>query len=147
VNGVVWGGRRFTLRNRNSARVDYVLGELYWQCEVGETVAVRDYVSGRDVLSREEGQGEVHWSHSAPMTWQAIATGFGLPLDSPGAKVASAPGGTSLSQTSVVILVVLIVLIFCALGVCGAFGDDDDGNGGGVVGGGFRGGGVYYGGK
>src|SRR5581483_4219138 len=33
-----WRGQRYALRNRSVARVDYVLGEVYWRCAVGEAV-------------------------------------------------------------------------------------------------------------
>lgn len=78
-NVASWHGRSFYLRNDNRARVDYVLGEFYWKVEVGETVRATDYVSGTDVLSREESDGEVQWSYGQVVAWAKIAQAFNLP--------------------------------------------------------------------
>src|SRR5690606_33827013 len=141
---VRWGGRTFRIRNRNSARVDYVLGEVYWKCEVGETTQTMDFVDGKDVLSREESSGEVKWSYSTPVAWPVIATAFGLPVDGPGGKLAAAGGSHSGGATSTawVLFVLIVVLIFCAIG---ALDSDDDGSADGT----FRGGGgiIFVGGK
>jgi hypothetical protein len=141
---VVWGGRVFSLRNQNSARVDYVLGEVYWKCELGETTQVTDFVNGNEVLSREAGDGEANWSYSAPMPWAVIAGGFGLPVGGPGGAGVGggAPtGGTGPGQTAVLIIIVLVILVICMLGACGSCA-----GGGGSSG--YRGGsGVYSGGK
>ena len=139
-----WGGRSFSLRNRNVARVDYVLGEVYWKCEIGETVRVTDLVNGADVLSREESPGEVRWSYSAPVAWAVIAQAFGLRMDSPAAQFAGFGGGPAKSagcaQSMMTLLVVGFVLLLCMVGACGECGDDDDD-------GGFGGGGIFHGGK
>ncbi len=135
---VAWGGRSFSLRNQGEARVEYVLGEVYWKCEVGETTSTMDFINGREVLSREEGASEVKWSYSAPVSWMVLATGFGLPLDGPGGKFRGTPSSsTGGGVQSVVVLIVLVVLLFLILGACGSGGS----------GGGFRGGGVFIGGK
>ena len=159
---IAWGGRGYTIRNRSDARVDYVLGEVYWQVQVGETSYVTDFVNGRDVMSREEGHGEVHYSYSAPVQWSLLAAAFGLPLDGPGASFTVAGGlgaaaglagdssfssfdsdddDAGLGSNIVTIIVILVVLFVCTTGACGAcFGD---GGGGGS----YRGGGIYIGGK
>ncbi len=152
---VGWGGRYFTLRNQNSARLDYVLGELFWKAQIGETSQVMDFINGTDVLSREviEG-GEVKWTYSAQVPWAMIAQAAGLPVDGPGGRFQGASGGGAIaaggsssgcSSTLVLIFIVSIVLIICMLGACGSCA----GGGGGYSSGGtYRGGsGVYYGGK
>ena len=48
-----YANQRYPLRNSGSARVDYVLGEVYWKCAIGETVSVMDFASGGEVISRE----------------------------------------------------------------------------------------------
>ena len=90
-NQVVWGGRAFRYRNATNARVDYVLGEVYWKCAVGETTSGADYVSGSDVLSREESPGEVRWSYAAPVVWAVIAQAFGLSAAAAGGGDAAEP--------------------------------------------------------
>lgn len=159
---IAWGGRLYSLRNRSSARVDYVLGEVYWQVEVGETTHVADFINGKDVISREEGHGEVHYSFSTPIQWSLLAGAFALPLDGPGATfgaawLGAAGGGhfdTSFSDSSasedgeggigntiIGVIAILIVLFVCTTGACGACfgGGDDDSD--------YRGGGIYIGGK
>jgi Domain of unknown function (DUF4178) len=147
-NAVTWGGRHFRLRNRNVARVDYVLGEVYWKCELGEETQVMDFVSGNDVLSREAGSGEANWSYSTPTSWAVIAQAFGLPMQGAGAMVPTAGGGSSggCASSSVLIIIVVLVLLICLLGSCGSC---LGGGGGGSYGGsGIRGGsGVWSGGK
>ncbi len=127
-NSVGWGGRMFSLRNQNSARVEYVLGEVYWKCQVGETTRITDFVNGRDVLGREQGDGEVRWSYSTPVPWAVLAQAFNLPLDSPGARFAGGGGGggvpvaakSGCSSAMFLLIVVAIVLMICMLAACGA---------------------------
>ncbi len=150
-NQVGWGGRVFSLRNQNYARVDYVLGEVFWKASIGETTQAMDFTNGRDVLSREEGGGEVKWSYSSQIPWSVIAQAFGLPMNSPAAQFASSGGGSGLgpgaaagcSSTIVLLFIVGIILLICMLGACGSCG-----SGGGSSSGSSRSGsGVYYGGK
>lgn len=140
---VRWGGRSFSQRNTNMARVDYVLGEVYWKCEVGEETYVSDYVNGNDVVSREEGEGEVRWSHSAAIPWAVIAGAFGLPVQSAGAMTGGGTGGgaSGCASTGLILIIVAMVLLICMLGACGSCA-----GGGGSSG--YRGGsGIYTGGK
>jgi hypothetical protein len=144
-NALMWGGRRFTLRNQSVSRVDYVLGEVYWQCEVGERARVSDFVNGDEVLSREESPGEVRYSYTAPMAWPVIAQAFALPIDGPGARLgagaplAAAAQSGGCGQAAVVILFIGIVLVLCMFS---SFSGCASGTAGG-----YRGGGVYWGGK
>lgn len=142
-----WGERSFNLRNRSRASVEYVLGEVYWKCEVGETTSVTDFTSGQDVLSRESGSGEVHWSYSTPVPWAVLAQGFGLPVDGAGGRMAGGTGaavtkGGGCGATLTILLVIVVILIICALvSQC----DDGSSSGSGTT---YRGGsGVFYGGK
>ncbi|HMR05245.1 MAG TPA: DUF4178 domain-containing protein [Polyangiaceae bacterium] len=139
-----WGGRSFNQRNTNIARVDYVLGEVYWKCDVGETTHVSDFVNGSDVLSREEGAGEVRWSYSATMSWPIIAQAFGLPVGSGGA-VAGGGGAKAAGcgGTALILIIIVMILLICMLGACGSCLGDGGGSSSG-----YRGGsGVYSGGK
>lgn len=133
--GVRFGERLYTSRNQARARVLYVLGEVYWKCQVGETTAVADFEAGEQVLSREEAPGEVHWSLASPLSWAAVAQGFGLPS----AKLRrSAPG---LSSSQILTLIVLAAFVICVgLVILGSL---SSGSSAAV----FRGGGAYYGGK
>lgn len=138
-DSVGWGQRRFRIRNRGTARVDYVLGEVYWQAAIGETTRTSDFVDGNDVLSREESPGEVKWSYSTPVPWAVIAQAFSLPVDGPGGQMMPTLGGGSgrspsgCGNTLLLLIIIGIVLLFCMLG---SFGDGDStyrGGGGGVI--------------
>jgi hypothetical protein len=144
---VAWRGRAFSLRNRNQARVDYVLGEFYWKVRTGETVDAEDYLGGDNaVLGREAGESEVNWSLATAVPWPAVAAAFGLPLGGAGAHVQapSGAGAAKMSPTAVVVIVVLVLLVLLMLIACGSCGDGSSGGGsyGGpvIIGGGSRGG-------
>ena len=142
-------GRTYRMRNQNSARVDYVLGEFYWKVRIGETTQVMDFESGSDVLSREFGQNEVHYSLSPVIPWSAIAAAFNVKRPPPAPAFSaggydddgSSPqvaGGTVI----VLIVVVILVLVFCGMCVCVDGGGSSSGGtsprvGGPVYGGGW----------
>ena len=132
-------GRPFRIRNRNYARVEYVLGEVYWKCMVGETTSVADFTSGRDVLSREGSAAEVRWSFSAPVPRQVLEKAFGLQLKAV-ATGGGGSGGSGMSQTTVALIVVAFILLAC---VASYFDDGSGGSSGGAI----IGGGVFSGGK
>lgn len=138
---ISYQGAHFAHSHVNRVSVQYVLGEVYWKCQVGETTLVGDYKDGDRVLSREQGPGEVRYSLSTPVGWPELAHGFGLPLNSGGGR--NAGGGSSGGMGCgtwfwlIVILAIVCVLIFGA-STCG-----DDGEGGSS----YRGTGVFYGGK
>jgi hypothetical protein len=140
---VRWRRQRYGLRNESAARVESVLGEVFWRCEVGETVSGSDYVLGPNVLSREEGPGEVRWSYAVPVPWPVLATAFGVPRERPGGEV-SAPsmlGGVNAVVMLIVIAVVVVILISALSSGGGFFG------GGGYGSPAYGGSGMYYGGK
>jgi hypothetical protein len=57
-------------------RVDLVLGELYWQVTVGETVQSEDFIAPPAMLSRETNATEETWSLSTYMTAAEVARAF-----------------------------------------------------------------------
>ncbi len=134
---VGWGGRRFRLRNRSAARVDYVLGEVYWKCQVGEATRVMDFVQANDVLSREESPGEVKWSYSTPVAWAVIAQAFQLPLNGPGGKLeGGASGGEQAAGTGTtlfVLIILAVILLFCVFGSLGDGSGSVSRGGGGII--------------
>lgn len=133
--GVSLGELRYAPRNQARARVLYVLGEVYWKCEVGESTAVADFEAGEQVLSREEAPGEVHWSHSSPLPWAAVAQAFGLK----GERVKRSGSGLRASQILPLIIVAAVVLCVALVFLASL----SSGSSAAV----FRGGGAYYGGK
>jgi hypothetical protein len=141
---VRWHGRAFALRNDNQARVEYVLGEFYWQVEVGETVHATDFVAGADVLSREEADGEVNWSYGSPMAWPTVARAFGVAPSAPGPQTFPTTRSTGSSAIGTAATLVILVLVLCCLWAIDAV--DGGGGGGGYSGGGYSGGSGGFGG-
>ena len=137
-------GRRFVQRNDNTAEVRYVLGEVYWKCEVGETVQVTDFVNGDDVLSREALPTEVNWSFCQKQSWPDIAQAFGLPLAAHARRAAASVKAGSGISAGTLIVIVLIVIVLCILMASAPSGTTSV-SGGSV--GSYRGGGVFSGGK
>ncbi|HEY8078870.1 MAG TPA: DUF4178 domain-containing protein, partial [Labilithrix sp.] len=132
------GNIHFRRRNANPARVDFVLGELYWKVEVGETVQAEDYEHGREIVSSERSATEVSWSHGRVVPTQMIQQAFGyVPKASAyGAPVAYGSSGTP-ARTSpglVVLIVIILLVIVFASAAC----DECAGGGGGFSGGGIR---------
>lgn len=139
---VTAGGQRYRHRNSGHARADYVLGEVYWRCEVGETVAVSDFVSGPTVLSREETPGEVRWSRSNPIPWPVLAKAFGVDVSRSRARPSSGGAGVSL-KVVLLLLVAFVVFAYVMQGLRG-LGIVVFSSGGGST---YGGSGTYYGGK
>jgi hypothetical protein len=134
-------GQRFSERSASVARVDYVLGEVFWKCAVGETVKVSDYVLGNQVLSREEAPGEVRWSYSAKVPWPVLSRAFGVVAEKPsGMKAPSIMGGTN----TIVLMVFLVIAFIIVASVLSGGGGGSSYGGGGPV---YGGSGYYYGGK
>lgn len=136
---VVYRGAAYRLRNQSAARVDYVIGEVYWKCEVGEIVDASDYVRGTTVLSREESPGEVRWSASKPVPWPVLARAFGVPLGGEGGQFSTGGFGWQMNAGTVLALIVVVVVVLSLASALGDLG----GSGGAVYGGS----GYYYGGK
>ncbi len=131
-------GRNFQQRNQNEARVDYVLGEVYWKCSVGEVTRVTDYVDGERVLSREMANGEVFYSLSTPSAWPVLAHAFGVVPSTTSAFTGRSPTGRGLAWSNWALgLFIIFGLFVMLLKEC----DSSDG------GSSYRGTGVFYGGK
>jgi hypothetical protein len=129
----------FQRRNANPARVDYVLGELYWKVELGETVQAEDYVHGREVISCERTATEVSWSHGVAVATPVIVQAFGYQPKASAYGAAPAYGGAPTGSSGapvgliIAIIVVVIFLVFAAA-AC-----DACSGGGGSTSGGVRG--------
>ncbi len=150
-NELQYANQRYALRNSGTARVDYVLGEVYWKCAIGETVSVMDFASGGEVISREADRDEVNYSHSRYVRWPKIAAAFGLPINGPGGTGIPGFAGTSGMKAgygTIAAVVALTVMLVIVLAIAASTTGGSD-----VVpifiGGtsGYRGGGTYSGGK
>jgi hypothetical protein len=69
-------GKGFSLKEAVTAVVTYVRGEFYWRVEVGEQAAAADFVSGREMLSREISGSEVNWSFGRQVDPAALDQAF-----------------------------------------------------------------------
>ena len=119
----------FRQRNQNHARVDFVLGEMYWKVEVGETVWAEDYEHGRELVSVEKTANEINWSHGVVIPVQVVSQAFGYVPKASAYGAAPAYGGYSggtsgggSNAMAIVIVVVVLILIFAA-SACGACGE------------------------
>jgi hypothetical protein len=124
-------------RNAQTARVDFVLGELYWKVEVGETVWAEDYENGREIISSEKNANEISWSHGVVVPTAVITQAFGYrPKASVYGAQAAAGGGSTKASPALVIAVILVVLLVFAMASCGSC---LEGGGGSSSSGGVRG--------
>lgn len=74
---VRYDGVEFELYARAHTRVDEVLGEFYWQVQVGERAVAVDYIAPPAMLSKEETKTEETWSLATYMTADAVKAAFG----------------------------------------------------------------------
>jgi hypothetical protein len=122
-------------RNSQQARVDFVLGELYWKVEVGETVWAEDYENGREIISSEKSPTEISWSHGVVIPTQVVTQAFGYqPKVSSYGEPAPAfagftPTGTGTASPGLVIAIIIIVILVFGMAACGACFGDGDGSG------------------
>ena len=117
-------GTQYALQFSYKAETNYVLGEFYWPVELGQTTFNSDFESssGKAILSREEGKGEVTWSHGERIDASVVANAFKMTdkLDrfqrEDAAPVTSLKGigCGSVILVLVVIFVVLIILSTCS---------------------------------
>ena len=145
-----YSNQTFDAANKCLARVDYILGEVYWKCSIGETVSVADFKSGQAIISREHDSNEVNYSHGRSIRWSKIAAAFQLPVNGAGGKGIATGGGSSAGAGcgTVIGVIILVIVLIVVLAIAAA--STGWSSGGGVfIGGGssYRGGGSYSGGK
>lgn len=87
-------GTAYKMRNANRATVDYVLGEFYWKVTVGETVHVEDFTSRGNVLSSEQSDAEINWTHSTPVSVDTVRKAFSVDPS----RILAAPGPKSIDE-------------------------------------------------
>jgi hypothetical protein len=76
-------GRSFRHFSGGRARVDSVLGEVYWEVAVGETVSSDDYIDPPLMLSFESSDGEKLVSLGTYLERGVVKSAFGLAQDLP----------------------------------------------------------------
>ncbi len=73
-----YDGVTFKLFQRAPMRVDQVLGELYWQVQIGELVDGADYIAPPAMLSSETTATEQTWSLSTYLEPAVVGAALGL---------------------------------------------------------------------
>lgn len=73
-------GKEYKLFAKDTAKVTYVLGEFYWRVKVGEQAKVADFIAPPYMLSKEENDEEVLWSHGLYVEKEIIKQAFHLPF-------------------------------------------------------------------
>jgi hypothetical protein len=129
-------------RNAQTARVDFVLGELYWKVEVGETVWAEDYENGRELVSSEKNANEISWSFGVVVPTPVITQAFGYQpkASAYGAEQPSFSGGTGTKASpALIVAIIVIVLIVFAMASCGSCLEGGSDSGFSSSGGGVRG--------
>jgi hypothetical protein len=70
---------RFRRFSDVTGRVEKVLGEFYWQVQVGDTANLVDFIAPPNGLSKEQTAAEVNWSYDTYVTPAEVAQAFGVP--------------------------------------------------------------------
>jgi hypothetical protein len=125
AGAVEWQGRVFRKRYDYQAKTTYVLGEFYWRVQREERVRVGDYewVNGSrtELLSREQSDTELTWSHGRKLDAAEVLRAFQLAPELKAAFQRDAVSlGTSGSKLlrNIVIGLFLIALLFALLRGC-----------------------------
>ena len=83
-SGCSYQGRSYKLFNAGTlATVRFVIGEFYWQVEVGEQTQASDYIAPPHIVSEERNAREVVWSAGEYMEGKELWQAFSLPGDAP----------------------------------------------------------------
>ncbi|MFM1847836.1 MAG: hypothetical protein RL417_1310 [Pseudomonadota bacterium] len=75
---LTYEGRTYSIFLRDSAIVQYVQGEFYWQVKVGDRVNVREYISPPFTLSVEVDENEQNFAHAEYLQHSEVETAFAL---------------------------------------------------------------------
>lgn len=125
-NGVVHDRRHYALSEWYDAKVTYVLGEFYWQVEIGETVTCYDFGTGSLLLVGEVMPDEYTWAIGRKIDAAEVWRAFGLDSETPDyeeeagdVEAASNPWVTAI--VIVVVIVVILVLISSDVDIGGSF--------------------------
>jgi hypothetical protein len=132
---VEWQGKTFRQRYSYMAKSTYVLGEFYWRLRREERVKVSDYEwksSGArtELLSREEANQEITWSHGRKLDAAEVARAF--PKLAPEQQATLARDASPASEHSLgfklvvalfIILVLLMLVRACSSDDCQSYKD------------------------
>lgn len=123
-------GKRYTFKQSVRARVEYVVGEVYWKVQVGEEVQATEYKGPDGILSVESDHNEANISFCWPLNPAELGQAFNI-APPPSPAMFSTPGGGSsapgCNRTVITVLVVIALLILFFVVDC-----DGGGGGGGI---------------
>lgn len=110
-------GMRYQLKESYGAQTSYVAGEFYWQVSQGQRTANSDFVSGKNLLSREQSEQEVTWSAGSQIDSDTVAKAFKLEGKKDLLKRSDAGPFTAARSVGIgtVIVLLLILLLFLFL--------------------------------
>ena len=96
---VRWQSRQYRKLYDYTSRVDLALGAFNWRVKVGDSTQITDYQTGNFKLTREQGEAELGWSASSPVSGaigrmvQAAGAGGAEVVGRRGASPAPTPAG------------------------------------------------------
>ncbi|HVY46124.1 MAG TPA: DUF4178 domain-containing protein, partial [Minicystis sp.] len=128
--------RTYRLKQSVRAEIEYVVGEFYWKVEIGEAVRATDYEGPGGIVSVEEDENEVVTSFCERISPRELEQAFGVRLAGAafgGAGPEIKTAASAMTTIFVIGVVVFILFIICAVGVCGG-GSAGSGSGGPSVG-------------
>ncbi len=146
-SGVRFEGHSFALQEANTATVEQVSGESYYQITIGERAAVADYKNGARMISSEGTDEEVVWTECLKVSSSDVRRLFGTVMSSSGARTDDSDsgdgGGSDVDEAKAKLIQFLFIALFLAI-VFGVVMCSDGGSSGGC-GGFISGGGGSFG--
>ena len=143
-------GRTHRRCSSNWAVVERVLGEFYWQVQVGERVYADDFENRGSMISCERADSEVNWTVSEVVPTATIVNAFGIqdraaPYVPPPVFESSSEYQTPRQSSNAIVALVIMMIVFIVI----ADEASSCGGGGSYSGGGIRSGsgGGGFGGK
>ncbi|MGD8861219.1 MAG: DUF4178 domain-containing protein [Myxococcales bacterium] len=116
MGSATYRGKKFRAFTSGETRVRSVVGEFYWQVEVGDRAHTADFVAPPRILSVERSDQEVIWSEGEYVSGAEVWRGLKLPGSPPPARGVSPcqPNPISLRWSATVAAVLLLALFALA---------------------------------
>ncbi len=78
VRALTYGGQPYKAYQSVIATTDYVVGECYWQANVGDMAKATEYINPPQSVSIDETSTEVTFTHGRLLPAEAVRTAFGV---------------------------------------------------------------------